>query len=297
MSEHDIITTLKETAIATKELMLTNGKLALQGQSTPTEWGGIVQQVATMQTPEEASAVVEDVTLLESLLKHAHQYGEKATEYCILEARTYVRIASLYQGWSYEDREKFQQVVSLKVRRIVFWIAEKSDDDLAIVFSRVANGSRIENVRREEMQITRYMAKQDKYKAAATRIVESFKQHGEVAVNLESFCDSFGGRGEIDAKTACVWIEQARKEVRKLGGVGLGGGDGKYVAIIADNDEQRLDMAKAILNRLRSVENDLKRMDEICQMIGIKPPVKEINSIIRIAKSMAASVSQNELIS
>ena len=294
MDDSDFITSICKVAEREKATAVNNGKMALQGYSMPTEWKSIVQHVAEMRTPEEAVAASEDVELLESLLLHAHEYGNKASEYCVLEAKTYVRIASLYQEWSIDDKERFRQISDRKTWRMVEWVMEKSNDDLAWIFSRVAEGRRLETVRRDEMAVTRKMMKQDKYAATATRMVESFKQHGEATINIESFCDSFVGRGEVDAKTACVWIDQARKEVRKLGGIGLGGGNGKYIAVTSDNDARRKDIAVAILNRLRSIEHDLIRMGEICMAIELEPPTKEIKAIVRAAEAMVIPITQEE---
>ena len=293
----DLVASMQETAEATKQIVVANGRTAMQGYKTPAEWKGFVQRIAEMQTPEEAAAAAEDMTLLESLLKHAHEYGNKATEYCILEARMYARIASLYKGWSGDEKEAFRVTASTKAYRIVEWINEKNDDDLAWVFDSVSKGRRIDAVRRDEMATMRKMTKQNKYAATAKRMVDSFKQHGETTINIESFCDSFVGRGEVDAKTACVWIDHARKEVRKLGGVGLGSGDGKYVAIAVDSEAKRRDMAMAILNRLRSIERDLNRMGEICSMTSLEPPTCELRAIIRAAEAMMVSAVRKELAS
>lgn len=290
-----VATMLLESAKRDQLAVVANGKAALQGYATPTEWKSIAKRVAEMQTPEEAAAAAEDVTLLESLLKHAHQYGEKASEYCVLEARMYVRIASLYRGWSESERNEFLRTSDSKTKRLVFWVKDKSDGDLAFVLGQVAEGRRIEAVRRDELAVTRKMAKQDKYAVTAARLVDSFRNSGEATINIESFCDAFAGRGEVDAKTACVWIDQARKEVRKLGGVGLGEGDGRYVSMEADSEIQRRDVALAILNRLRSIERDMNRMGEICAAIGLEPPAKEVKAIIRAAEAMVAPIARKEL--
>ena len=277
------------------ENAIEQGRAIMKCSPMPPQLQGIVESVESIKEPKDAAQCVEDMSLLEEMLKHAHEYKNLVKEYCILEAKMWIRIA----GLDFYDDEKhgydYKHTLGTKGWNLVQWIRCQSDDEIASVMFEVSRGKRIQDVRLEQQRIEKWMADQDEYKRCATEFIDEYKTHGETKVNAESFYQKWSSRRKADPHTVRAWLGETRNALLKAGAIGLGDGDGTYLAV-TDEPSQKAHMAKAITNRLFSMARDSENIVKICSETGLRLPVDKLRQIRKSIDALIAISQSNEVV-
>ena len=271
----DIALSFVESANAHIEAQTKRGKELMQRVDVPPALKGIADRVDEIKDFDSAAQCAEDMELLQSMLKHAHEYDKLIKEYCILEAKMWIRIAGLldeeHHRWNVaESKAK----IGTKGWNLINWIQEKSDEELQRIMGDVADGRRIENIRRDEMAVARWMKQKDQYRSIAENIAKEYRETGKTECNAERFYSQWNGTAKPKPKDINTWVNGMRNELLKAGAVGLGDGSGTYIN--ASGSMNRDELNAAMVNRLAGIVADIRNLTTICAKQNVALPNKSL---------------------
>lgn len=201
---------------------------------------------------------------LKKLLEVADQYGEFASQYCLAEARLYIKIASIEGADEQLPRSK---------QDIIGWIRTKTQDELDEIMETVREGTRIGTIKNREIR-TKIDAMRAKgiiseYKRISNEIIEEYKGVGSVNVSVARFYDKWTFPDAPDRETAKAYADKTRNDVLSAGGVGIADGVGTYIDPSSAN---RQTISAAVGNRLESIYRDLCALASICEKANFSIP-------------------------
>lgn len=251
------------------------GKEIMRHADVPPALAGIVESVESIEDVDDAAQCIDDMELLEGMLKHAHEYDNLIKEYCILEAKMWLRIAGVLN----ENRHRWGEreckgKIGTSGWNLVTWIQDKSNEEIQRIMCDVAKGRKINNIRREEMSIARYMKQKDQYRTIAEEIAKEYRETGKTECSATRFYAQWKGSAKPKPKDINMWVDGMRNELLKAGAVGLGDGSGTY---IDSNGRMRRDeLNAAMVNRLASIVSDIRNLTAICSRQGVSLPSKSL---------------------
>ena len=201
---------------------------------------------------------------LKKLLEVADQFGEFASQYCLAEARLYIKIASI---------EGADEQLPKGKQDIIGWIRTKTQDELDEIMEIVREGTRIGTVKNREMRskidAVRSKGIISEYKRISNEIIEEYKVAGSANVSVARFYDMWTFPDAPDHETAKAYADKTRNDVLSAGGVGIADGVGTYIDPSSAN---RQSISAAVGNRLESIYKDLCALASICENANFSIP-------------------------
>lgn len=295
MSE-DIALSFVESANAYIEGQTERGKEIMQRFDVPPALKGIAERVDEIKDFDDAAQCIEDMELLESMLKHAHEYDKLIKEYCILEAKMWIRMAGIlaeeHHRWNVSETKA---KIGTKAWNLINWIQEKSDEELQRIMGDVADGRKIENIRRDEMAVARWMKQKDQYRQIAEKIAEEYRETGKTECNAERFYSQWKGTAKPKPKDIRTWVNGMRNELLKAGAVGLGDGSGTYIN--ASGSMSKDELNAAMVNRLVGIVADIRNLTTICAKQNVVLPSKSLRQAEDAIRSLVDSAGSVQFVS
>ena len=223
---------------------------------------------------DAAKDAVDAVADLERTLKFARQFGEYASQFCLLEARTYIKISE------YEDAE---DKLSRREKNLVAWIRTKTSQEIADILEKCARGIRIDNIRNRDCATSRKERSVTECKRISEEIVNEALTTGKTRLSKSRFYEESTGGGKLDPEVVSAFTESTRDKLLRSNVYGVGDGSGCYIATRVCN---RRDVTKIVSNRLRSIADDLKSIKQICDENHYRVNSDAIEIITGLAKAL-----------
>lgn len=205
--------------------------------------------IAQIVDGESAREAVKKLKTLESMLKAAEKFREQARKYAMLEVAVYKKIFD--EGLLAEIPRNSNQ------RRVISWLVDIPEKDRENILDYCGeNGITVEefwNVRVKERAYQRRAI--STARASAKKAVDEFRKYGHV--NLEPYFSYISAK-HVPSEVATGLKEEVRHTIRRLGGHGVGDGDGMYVTP-GESDQVAYDV---LMNKAKSILKDVNRMRE-----------------------------------
>lgn len=247
----------------------------------------VAAEMEAIRDEQTARQCVDDMGLLEAVLRRVHAYEEKAREYLTMECLMWFRIAEVCGKSTWQWRETFKA----HERRLIEWVNTKGEKQRRKIVRRCATGIGVRAQMNEQRRMERAAAKaredaqrevwkaereaqeaehkreaierREKAKSdACMRLMEKFSDSGVVRCNRGSF-DMAASSQDLTANEVRHMVEDTRDMLLQAGAVGLGDGDGTYIDPKAAD---YIDVKRAINQRVRGVANDIKSITKLVEM-------------------------------
>lgn len=224
----------------------------------------IIDEICDASTSKEAT---DNMDRLKKLLDLAEQYGDYAIQFCIAEARVYIRISEISDGEAELTKSK---------KSLIDWIRNKTADEMDEILAEVASGVRIVTIKNRETRAADEEEQRssvvNEYHRIAASIVDSYETSGRTNITPSEFYDRWTlAAVPVDRATAKAYTEKTRDVILRRGGVGIADGMGTYVnPESSDRDE----IASAVAERLTSIYRDMRALVEVCERANFSIPQK-----------------------
>ena len=209
------------------------------------------QAVSRINTSEDVKDFIKGLDTLKALLDAADKFGEMARKYAMLEAAAYVRIVAL-------GLEKSIPTSGSR-RSIALWLSSLDESErMEVIEICGSDGITIKAYWKEKVYEPEMVEEAiHSYQIMGEMAIDSFKDNG--VVNINTFLDSYLTKKEVQRIPEDFrkgYKDQLRDRIRRLGGHGIGDGDGTYVTV-----EKANGYAESLVeNKLRSLRQDIVRL-------------------------------------
>ena len=235
----------------------------------------IVQSINDADTAKEA---VDSTEKLKKLLEVAEQYGQYASQFCLMEAETFIRIAKIPNA---------EKKLKSSKKRIVEWLRQKTPHGLDRIRQACADGRRIHLVMKDELRKERddiyEMGADKEYARIQGIIVTELEQTGKTRLSPQRFIEKWRLLRAPSAATVKAYVESTRDKLLHMDGRGIGDGDGTYV-LPSKCDRQQI--AAVVSIRLRSIAADLNSLCRLCSENSFKVPPEGIEILEKAVKGL-----------
>ena len=202
---------------------------------------------------DSAKAAVDWFKEAEEDLKRRREYGRCAKKYCLLEAQMFVKISKI---------DGVDDVLRASEKRVVQWLRAKSDDEIDALVDKCGTGIRMSRLWDKECgKEHKRQQVNDECKRIQDVIVNEAVNRGKTRLNYGRFYEESRGRVRLPKDVVSAYTESTRDILLKKGMLGLGDGNGEY---ICPPRCTRDELARAILNRVHSILNDLRTLHKLC---------------------------------
>ena len=208
-------------------------------------------------SPQDASDAVKKVSQLEKLLKAAGQYGEYASKYIALEARTYIDVAKVIGSVSELSG------VHSKKRDLIEWLHDMSPSAMEDVFNEcVEHGVRISAVFNNYVKTVSDSRKNKRVIEKSRELLGEYLATDKVVVSLDSLYD-------VEPEIKDAVSNRVRTKLIQHGAVCIGGS----TYINPESDIARSELEKAMRIRAKSILADIRALCELPVRAGIETDV------------------------
>lgn len=234
--------------------------------------------VQSINDAESARDAVDSTEKLKKLLEVADQYGQYASQFCLMEVEMYIRISQIPNA---------EKKLKSSKKKLVEWLREKTPHGLDKVRTACSDGRRIHLVMNDELRKER----DDAYEKCADKeylriqgvIVNELEQTGKTRLSPQRFIEKWQLERAPCANTVKAYIESTRDKLLHMDGRGIGDGEGTYVL---PSKCDRKQIAAVVSVRLRSIAADLESLCRLCSENSFKVPPEGIEILERAVKGL-----------
>ena len=211
-------------------------------------------------SPEDARDAVKKVSQLERMLKAAGKYGEYASKYISLEARTYIDVAKIIG--SADDLSG----IHWRKRELIEWLHDMPQKQMEEVYGEcVEHGVRIGAVYNNYVKTISDNVKNERVIEKSREMLGEYLATDRVKVSAE-------GMYGVEPEIADAVVNRVRTKLIHHGAVCIGGGE--YVNPESDIAKPELDKAMRI--RAQSILADIRALYELPIRSGIETDMLEV---------------------
>ena len=242
----------------------------------PSSYVSMVPSTATDKSA--AKEALENCRTISNMLKAAHKYKEQAEKFIRLEAQTYVDCANLKgrlpKGIKTEDRRIIEWLESMSIQEQLDVIDKCEENTMSIraLYKRLQSASKAWESEYKDFSHDERINRKS--------IVDKLLTVGIVDLKSE-YKDKYNDRATNDA-----FKNRAKDALLKHGGVCFG--DGIYikpdVCKTMSDAEKQAAIAKALLIRVRSINNDCIQAAKLLLEFGCNPPTKTAAKTFEVLK-------------
>lgn len=222
----------------------------------------LLDKIHKCQDLAEAVDFIKQIDALKVALESVKQFRENAIRYARLEAEALIRVVSL---GGLDQLRGYH-------RKAAKWLVELSDADKEKYISMCEEGLTIDQVWRREIgeneKLSEKINEANVYRKWA---IEEIQEAG--IVDLTEYQNSVKKALAAFPDVARDMIDGTRRELRKIGAVGIGGNSCVYVM---ENSGFTEEIKKAIKLRFESIIDDFTSIKEICETSEIKLSYKDL---------------------
>lgn len=219
----------------------------------------VAARIDGMSDADSARSCIDDMALLEQLLKRAHKYKEYATKYLVLECDMWLKITELHETRS----AKVMRLLSRKECNLVEWLLEKDDAERLKVREYCRAGRSVYMQRADEVSCSNARTRPQMYGDIIEAMAKDCARNGRVTANYEAFIDRWRDRRyPPNPEIIRAYVKVARDTLLKNGAVSLGDGTGEYFLPSPDEPQKAYEAA---MQRLQAIENDIR---SVCKLLS-----------------------------
>lgn len=312
MSEQadDFAKGIVEAAERERESMRQDGAIIL-ATDPPEDFGmsAFVGAFAKIETSDDVRKCIDDMSLLQEMLKHEREYSRLAAEYLVLEAKMWMSIVDHWRAvcesyreakeqtsqssdemaveYDGQDGAQFLSLLSLKERRIFDFVRQMDDAKREEMVARCGRGESINQQRLSAMACENVADEIERYRQISKKIVEDFTTSGTTVCSVDEFNRQWSYRKPMKLDTAKAYVESTRDRLLRSGAVGVGDGVGTYIDPKNTDNEK---IQKAVRTRIYSLISDVKKLHALCEEVGCRPENDLISYLRREILSLLADI-------
>lgn len=244
----------------------------------------IATAISDIDNGEKARKCVDDMGVLEAMLKRAGEYKQYSLQYLALECQMWIRISDAAKDAPNEEvRESFYTHLTRKEQNMLKWMGGKTIDEQMVILGECTRGRSVWAQRTDEVAVKNALSVEAGYENTSSKIMTKLSESGRTNCSVDSFFDNWQGTRKPNYRTVKAYVEKTRDSILRRGGVGLGDGSGTYVL----PDHLSADEAGDAINaRVSSIIADITSLLDLCSSCGLHLP----SSTARLIRTRLAEV-------
>lgn len=234
------------------------------------------KMLAGIESIDVGVEMLDKLDIIEQMLKKADVWHEKAQQFIALEARALIKVAEVflltYPDWDPDDEDCIPQFGNLKTNtvkyRVLSWLIEITPEERSQAYNMAVDSCQ------SLMQVWRdYVDKPYREQQALEdldhyreTVLGKFKGWGEVSLADYDYILATASR-HLSPSVVKGFKDEVRDDIRKMGGHGLGDGNGTYMNAETYKDS----VAEIVENKIDSIRLDMHRLKEVMDDGGGQP--------------------------
>lgn len=260
----------------------------------PYELPSLAEAISDIDNGEKARKCIDDMGVLEAMLKKAGEYGQYSCQYLTLECQMYLRIAeALRNATDAESKDSFYVHLTRREQNMFGWIAGKTEDQRMVILSECSRGRSIWEQRKDETAVKNFLEKESEYNRVSSKIVARLNEDGRTNCSVESFFNSWTGSRKPDYRTVKAHVEKTRDTILRKGGVGLGDGKGTYVL---PQNLTSYEMGEAVSTMVDSILADIIALRDLCARRNLHIPESAVKLLRTRINEVMDALSEQETV-
>lgn len=291
-----------------------NGAAIIEAEP-PNDFGmnSFIGSFARMETSDDVRKCIDDMSLLQEMLKHEREYARLATEYLVLEAKMWMSIVDHWHAacdahkaarsqdncspgemrveYDGQNGAEFLSSLTRKEHSIFNYVREMDDAQRQEMVGKCAAGVSVNQQRLSAMASENIADEVERYRQISKKIVDDYTAKGTTVCSVEEFNRQWAYRKPMKLDTAKAYVESTRDRLLRSGAVGIGDGAGTYIdPKNTDNEKIR----EAVRTRVFSLISDVKKLHALCDEVGYKPENDLVSYLRREILSLLADLETKE---